>query len=70
MADGSIEPEEDQEIRTTIVWADFKEHVIVTPYGLAAECSEGKIFGLGYRGVSDSLSRHWCENSRGGSTFS
>jgi hypothetical protein len=37
---GAIEPEEDQEIWTTIVWANFNEHVIATPYGLPVECSE------------------------------
>ena len=37
---GAIEPEEDQEMWTMMVWANFQEHVIGTPYGLPAECSE------------------------------
>ena len=32
--------DEDPEIWTTLVWANFCEHVIGTPYGLPAECRE------------------------------
>jgi hypothetical protein len=34
------EPEMEPELWTTIVWANFLEHVIGTPYGLPAKCSE------------------------------
>jgi hypothetical protein len=36
----AMEPENEPDVWTTIVWANFQEHVIGTPYGLPAECSE------------------------------
>ena len=36
----AMEAENEPELWTTIVWANFIEHVIGTPYGLPAECSE------------------------------
>jgi hypothetical protein len=36
---------EEPEIWTTIVWANFHEHVIGSPYGLPAECrKEGNMW--------------------------
>ena len=39
----AMEPENEPEIWATIVWANFPEHVIGTPHGLSAECSEDGI---------------------------
>ncbi len=39
----ATEAEDEPEIWTTIVWANFREHVIGTPHGLPAECSDGGI---------------------------
>ncbi len=36
----AVEPEDEPEIWTTVVWANFREHVIGTPHGLPAKCSE------------------------------
>ena len=36
----TMEAENEPELWTTIVWANFIEHVIGTPYGLPAECSD------------------------------
>jgi hypothetical protein len=36
----ALEPEVEPDIWTTIVWANFQEHVIGTPYGLPAGCSD------------------------------
>ena len=36
----AMEPEYEPDIWATIVWANFQEYVIGTPYGLPAECSD------------------------------
>ena len=36
----AMEAENEPELWTTIVWANFIEHVIGTPYGLPAKCSD------------------------------
>ena len=38
---------EEPEIWTTIVWANFHEHVIGSPYGLPAECRQEGIIWTG-----------------------
>jgi hypothetical protein len=42
-----VQEAEEPEIWTTIVWANFHEHVIGSPYGLPAECRKEGIMWTG-----------------------